>query len=437
MDREKKKEKSGGFRRITGVAVPLMVSIALLTACADGSDKASDQTQSSQESSVADTGLTEEQEKVPDTNGTVVQQDGVAEGYEMMSVQAPTDQIISDYHEKGYVSVWLTSHEVNKEDGEIGEIGTTDTVNMQVTYTDPNGFYQITEEIGAVYAYWGSEMGWKNNYDAGTLVGYDITGFNGTRWKLVSDSDIDYEGYNYEMAASLIGNDTMSQYDIDSSTVSIYFALENFDIFTVEIEDANYFNKIRFYDDPFAKNEVGTVTVVVDGNVYSNPLNLKGASGDSYHSNLLVAEGASFYFDCAERYDECNVTYSVNGDSNMTFISAEEYEAALKGQVQKTSVADGEEKDSEIGDMREWLTAFGMDIANMTDEEIQNSYRGIQANLSEWGKSMDEMRQLVYNYSVTITAQEELDAMSDYEVYMEYGYLVDSGTFVTDAEEDM
>ena len=434
MDREK---KSGGFRRITGVAVTLVVSIALLTACADSSDKASDQTQSSQESSVADTGLTEEQEKVPDTNGTVVQQDGVAEGYEMMSVQVPTDQIISDYHEKGYVSVWLTSHEVNKEDGEIGEIGTTDTVNMQVTYTDPNGFYQITEEIGAVYAYWGSEMGWKNNYDAGTLVDYDITGFNGTRWKLVSDSDIDYEGYNYEMAASLIGNDTMSQYDIDSSTVSIYFALENFDIFTVEIEDANYCNKIRFYDDPFAKNEVGTVTVVVDGNVYSNPLNLKGASGDSYHSNLLIAEGASFYFDCVERYDECNVTYSVNGDSNMTIISAEEYEAALKGQVQKTSVADGEEKDSEIGDMREWLTAFGMDIANMTDEEIQNSYRGIQANLSEWGKSMDEMRQLVYNYSVTITSQEELDAMSDYEVYMEYGYLVDSGTFVTDAEEDM
>lgn len=118
MDREK--EKSGGFRRIAGGAVSLMAIIVLLTACTSSSDKTSDQMQSSQENSVADTELTEEQEKVSDTKGAVVQQDGVAEGYKMMSVQTPTDQIISDYHEKGYVSVWLTSHEVNKEDGEIG-----------------------------------------------------------------------------------------------------------------------------------------------------------------------------------------------------------------------------------------------------------------------------------------------------------------------------
>ena len=341
MDREKK--KCGGFRRITGGVVSLLTIIALLTACSGSSDDSGlDKEQSLQENPV-----TEEQEKETDTNDVAMQQDGVADGYEMMSVQAPTDQIISDYHEKGYDSVWLTSHEVNKEDGEVGEIGTTDTVNMQVTYADPNGYYQITEEIGAIYAYWGPEMGWKNNFDAGTLVSCDITGFNGTRWKLISDSDIGYEGYNFERATSLIGSDTMSQYDIDSSKVSIYFALENFDIFTVEIEDANYFNKVRFYDDPYEQNEIGTVTVVVDGDVYSTPLRLKGASGDSYHSNLLIAEGASFYFDCAERYDECYVAYSANGESDITPISSEEYEVALQGQVQEIETSTSERENDE------------------------------------------------------------------------------------------
>lgn len=43
--------------------------------------------------------------------------DGVSDKYVMQPIQAPTEQILNEYHEKGYQNVLLTSHTVKKREG--------------------------------------------------------------------------------------------------------------------------------------------------------------------------------------------------------------------------------------------------------------------------------------------------------------------------------
>lgn len=339
-------KKKRGFREIASWITSILVLIILFKMFTGDFDQlASDLTngaygkgsKADKKTATATNDVVVEQKNVPVEETGVVQQDGVADGYKKMPIQAPTNQIINDYHEKGYGAVWLTSHDVRKNDGEIGDIGTTDSVNMQVTYFDPNGYYQVTEEISALYVWWGEEIGWQNNYDVGTLLNCDNTGFNGTHWKLVSDKEMGYEDYNYNKAASLIGNDIMSQYDIHSR-VTIYFAFENFDILNAGIEEAIHYNKIYLN----AQNEVGTANVVVNGSVYSMPLKLEGAT----ESNLLIDKGAVFAFDGTGKYDKCYVAYSVTGDSDMIPISTEEYESALQGLARKIAISGVDARES-------------------------------------------------------------------------------------------
>lgn len=325
MNKEMKKDK--GICRIAGRVIFFMATIVVLTACTGRYDKT---TQGDLE---LDADLTEDL-----TKDLTEEQDGIGEEYKTMSFQVPTDQVISAYHEKGYGTVWLISHEVENINGEIGEIGTTDSINLRVTYADPNGYFSVTQDVSAIYAWWGEEIGWKNNYDmAMTLVSCDMTGFNGTYWKLASDSDIESAGYafsNYDIALSLLGEDIMKQYDNHSSTVSIYFALENFEVFSPEIEDLRYFDEINFCGDILGENKAGTIHVVVEGDVYSVPLRLKYKSG-GYDSKLLIAQGARFYLCGATQYDTCKIFYSVDGGSNMIPMSIEEYKKAISGKKRK------------------------------------------------------------------------------------------------------
>ena len=420
--------KSGGIRKIASGIVSFVVIVILFRACTGDFDKAaSDITNGAYGSGEQKSGSVKSGSPT-EANG----QDGVADGYGMASFQAPVEQIIDDYHQKGYTYVWLTSHELKNDNGNIGEMGTVDTVHMQAVYMDPNGFYQVTEEIGAVYAWWGSEIGWKNNYDVATLANSDMAGFNGTYWKLGISEDSDSR-YLYETAASLIGEDVMSQYNADSSTVGIYFAFENFEVFNARIEDAQHFDKIRIYIDLPEKNEIGTASVLVDGNIYSVPLRLRNASGGGYNSKLSIGEGAIFCFECAERYGDCNVGYNISRDWGLIHISAEEYKAALQGQVQTVHTADMEESSKESGGNTQ--ESFGMyDLENYLDtlypaevgDDIVSLYTDSSGNLCVWyGNSATEEEYYSKTYEEYVIHESSLygnaDGKTDEFVFMDNG----------------
>ena len=420
--------KSGGIRKIASGIVSLVVIVALFRACTGGFDKAaSDITNGAYGSGESKSGSVQSAE-----NG----QDGAADGYSMTSFQVPVEQVINDYHEKGYTYVWLTSHELKNDNGNIGEMGTVDNVYLRATYIDPNKYYHVTEEIGTVYGYWGSEIGWKSNYDAATLANSDMTGFNGTYWKLGISEDGD-GSYLYETATALIGEEIMSQYNAGSSTVGIYFAFENFEAFKARIEDAQHFDKIRIYIDSPEKNEIGIASVVVDGDIYSVPLRLRGASGGGYNSNLHIGKGASFCFECVERYGDCNVKYGLNTDFGLVPISAEEYEATLRGRVQTVHTAGIEESSKESGSNTQ--ENFGMyDLEKYLDtlypaeggDDIVSLYTDSSGNLCVWyGNSATEEEYYSKTYEEYV--------IYEYSLYGNAGGKTDEFVFMDDGHVDV
>lgn len=280
--------------------------------------------------------------------------DGVSDKYVMQPIQAPTEQILNEYHEKGYQNVLLTSHTVKKREGIIDE------VYLQAQYMDPNGLYQVTEEIGALYPYWGTELGWINNMELGSLLDYDLTGFNGTYWKY---AELLYDGKwdKYNIASELLGEEIINKYDTDS-VIDIYFTFYNFDVLDAKIEDVYNFERIRFYKDSAEPVEIGTATVVINGERYRTSLKLASASGGSYHSDMLVAEGASICVRGENSTDNCYISYSIhNSDGgDIKLISEEEYNKAVTGavidvsEIEKNEIISDEElsgqsDDSSIG----------------------------------------------------------------------------------------
>ncbi len=420
--------KNGGIRKIASRIVSFIVIVVLFRACTGGFDKAA--------SDIANGAFGSGESKSGSVQSAKNGQNGVANEYSMTSFQVPVEQVINDYHEKGYTYVWLVSHELKNDNGNLGEMGTVDTVKMQAVYMDPNGFYQVTEEISAVYAWWGSEIGWKNNYDVAALANSDMTGFNGTYWKLAISEDSD-SSYLYEAAASLIGEDIMSQYNAGSSTVGIYFAFENFEAFKARIEDVQHFDKIRIYIDSPEKNEIGTASVVVDGDIYSVPLRLRNASGGSYNSKLNIGEGAIFCLECAESYSDCNVSYNVNRDWGLIHILAEEYEAALQGRVQTVHMAGMEESSKESGSNTQ--ENFGMyDLEKYLDtlypaeggDDIVSLYTDSSGNLCVWyGNSATEEEYYSKTYEEYV--------IYEYSLYGNAGGKTDEFVFMDDGHVDV
>lgn len=92
--------------------------------------------------------------------------------------------------------------------------------------------------------------------------------------------------------------------------------------------------------------------------------------------------------------------------------------------------------DTKIKKQKKFLIDFGYpEVNKMKDSEIKEIYQEIKTALKSYGKTIDEMRSLVETYSASYTPEEVAKA-SDYEIFMEYGYLEDKGTFNVDAEED-
>ncbi len=105
--------------------------------------------------------------------------------YEEYAFQAPKEQIVQDYMAKGYDSVDLLTHTVKENKEKADLTGTTDEIALQGSYSDKNNRFQVSEKIASIYAYWGEELGWNENYTQIYSDGvYDFSGFDNTYWTL-------------------------------------------------------------------------------------------------------------------------------------------------------------------------------------------------------------------------------------------------------------
>lgn len=130
-------------------------------------------------------------------------------------------------------------------------------------------------------------------------------------------------------------------------------------------------------------------------------------------------------------------TDSTNTSAGLEVIETEETQdvnEAIETEPEVESDSTEENQSTEdYFEIRHFLVDFGYpEIDQMTDEEVLERSAYIMTALENYGIGIEEMRGLVENYSVTYS-----EDMTDYEVFMEYGYLDSIGTFVTDAEEDV
>lgn len=245
--------------------------------------------------------------------------EGVSDNYKNVSGMVDTDRVINDYHEKGYTYVWLESHEVKASDGKkVGESGTQDIIKLKATYVDKDNLYYFTEEISAIYMYWGDAIGWANNYDAGELLECDVTGFNNTYWKVIDDGsdpmDLYYEADDFFEKEVLDMNGEIS-------SISMYFAFENFDM----LQATNVMNeKMKSAEVKLTAeygNQVGTILCVINGIAYSVPLSFKSYTGGTKYGSYLDIDkkGSKVEFTLNNRSDTSYV--EVTYDSRITTAS--------------------------------------------------------------------------------------------------------------------
>lgn len=245
---------------------------------------------------------------IPSGTGAVqyAVQTGLAPEYQNESFQAPTDEVIQRYLDQGYTGVYLTSHEVEyPEDYEKthDKIGTTDSMQLTVSYSDPDGYFSFKEYKACIYAYWGEELGWNNNYEIYATSGlYDLSGFDDTYWTIedkeraysIMDAFFDDFEYNESMEAE------------------ICFAFESFD----KIQSIGFDNDVYSINQkPLLSwdGEIGTVVAKYEDRVYKASIVKNTTSGAD--STVSVKDGY------------CTVDIAVKGEdvqyggTNLTILS--------------------------------------------------------------------------------------------------------------------
>ncbi len=314
--------------------------------------------------------------------------DGVSSSYGNVSGMVDTGSVIADYHDKGYTYVWLESHEVKApDDGKAGDYGTIDEVTLKATYVDEDGLYHFTKEIIALYVYWGDQLLWHNNYELGTIVECDASGFNDTYWKVIDRGDDAEEQYN-EVTSLLDNAESKSVPSQDEARTSeCYLAFYNFD----QLQPSN-----DIYNPEYVELKNGsrvdnaTAVFVINGEAYSKPLKIKYEMGSSYPSliyngshkpsaNLIFAVGEYrfqhvYYVKGSTTKEDLVGSFGTAGSELfITPVTKEEYlsvkEKAFAFTDSKSAKADDFQMEEEKNEGQEYLG----DETNETDDSAADT----------------------------------------------------------------
>lgn len=240
--------------------------------------------------------------------------DGVSDDYQSYSFQMDTNTILQEYYDKGYDNVWLFYHEVKApENGKIGDGGTVDTISLEASYEDKDGYFYITDTYGVIYAYWNETLGWKNTFEQ--LEGdskYDFSKFNNTYWKVKVDE-------RKAELARLVMNDYSGDEDIE-----VFVSFENFDTF-------RYLGNHEFASDAV----LGELLVVSNEKVYKAEFTCD-YMGYGHKIRLFFNEMATEWRISVQVDIGVNSTaidWSAGSQSDIEAITKEEFEEASKGMV--------------------------------------------------------------------------------------------------------
>lgn len=283
-----------------------------------------------------------EAEKINDTGGTetVEFQDGVSDTYEAYSFQMDTNKIIDEFHDRGFEYVWLTSHEVSwPEDGQLGDIGTSDVVYLDAAHIDENGYYYVTEEYGVLYNYFGEGIGWANNLiELQQVKNYSFDGFNDTYWKIGASGGVN------QIALYLFDK----YIDENSDKADIYLSFSEFENFNDDIivPVGGSDREACFYAD----HPVGTMYLILNGEVFSSEINL-WYSGIRLNHSVYVENEWTLRMDIAseiskQKFNSVVINYPKEQLErfDLTLVDKQEFDEALENasavQAEKTHGAD-------------------------------------------------------------------------------------------------
>lgn len=308
------------------IIIAMIIVIIIFPSGSDGDLR--NNTPEDTETSVVDESEAKDSEKEEIGASDEQYRDGVSDEYLSYLFQMDTEAIIQEYHEKGYEYVWLTSHVVKApEDGMIGEPGTVDTVYLEATHLDSDGYFSITVTYGVLYCYWNENIGWKNNFEqTSSDAVFDFSAFNDTYWRVTDENRLLY------LADMLIKDmPTDDQGEISVNQIDAYITFTNFDTF-------RYLGDFEFA----SENVLGKLVVIVDGSVYETDVI---CDYYSYGHNIgLIYDDTYDAWRINLQIDiypnSTSIYWSSDSTSQLQMITQQEFEAALGGTV--VNIQEGE-----------------------------------------------------------------------------------------------
>lgn len=209
--------------------------------------------------------------------------DGISDDYIYTSYMVDPDKIMEDYYEKGFTYVWLKSHEGAESEND------SDHVYLQATHEDPNSMYYAIYDIEA----WYTKI--SGTYEifmdtAETSLLCDLSGFNGTCWKLTNSAWYTMYDFVDDFSGYFEGLESIStEADGVEHSYDVYFYFDDLGKYYAEIDDDLYSLRNDYSTIELRmSNSFGTMIILLDGTVYEIPIEASQTRSTIQYSKDLL-----------------------------------------------------------------------------------------------------------------------------------------------------
>lgn len=133
---------------------------------------------------------------------------------------------------------------------------------------------------------------------------------------------------------------------------------------------------------------------------------------------------------------------SENNESVSETEVEETHDNNSEDEIVKPAEETTEESNSEMDEIREYLADFGLAVYDepdyYTDEKCKEYYDEIQSVFNENDITIEDMRDILWNSEIAIYTEDEVNTMSDWDVYTEWTRLAyeTAGMYTDDEIED-